>query len=224
MNIYRKNLTIMCGITFLTGLIFYGSIATIIRQHRGLSIYEIFILESIFTIAMLLFEIPWGYFADKFGYKKTLITSYILFLLSKIIFYKAYGFYLFLLEAIISSMALAGISGRDSALIYLSIGDKYSEKAFSKYNASNVAGFFIASLLSTYIIRISLDATIFYTILSYTLALVLVFFIEDVDYDKKDVSIRNSFYTLISNKNIVPFIVSMALISEATHSICIFLN
>ena len=76
----------MFAIVFLQGFIFYGPIATMYRQARGISMYDIFIIESISWILMIIFEIPWGWFADKFGYKKTIIISNLIFFVSKIIF------------------------------------------------------------------------------------------------------------------------------------------
>ena len=127
----------MCIAAFLQGLVFYGPIATIFRQYRGLNLYQIFLLQFIFTLSMILLEVPWGHFSDKFGYKKTLIVSYFLFFISKIVFYKSYNFYGFLLESIAVSMSISGISGCDSALIYLSVGERESERAFSLYSADS---------------------------------------------------------------------------------------
>ena len=224
MNNYKKNLYIMCIAAFLQGLVFYGPIATIFRQYRGLNLYQIFLLQFIFTLSMILLEVPWGHFSDKFGYKKTLIVSYFLFFISKIVFYKSYNFYGFLLESIAVSMSISGISGCDSALIYLSVGERESERAFSLYSAASAGGFFTASFLSTFMIKKSLDFPVLLTIFPYGIAFILIFFIKDVEYDKKDISIKNSFKNIAQNKNIFIFIIAIALIGETTHSICVFLN
>lgn len=221
----KKNIYLMYAIVFLQGLVFYGPIATLYRQSRGLSLNEIFILESIFVVLMLLFEIPWGYFADKFGYKITLIIAYFLFFISKIIFYEAHSFIMFLFEAVVIALAISGASGCDSALIYTSTPDKESERIFSIYSAFGSAGFFAASLLSSLIVNFSLDLTAFFTIIPYGIAFILAFFINDTNTKKKSKgSILFSFKNVLKNKWIFLFIISMALISDTTHSICVFLN
>jgi len=48
--------------------------------------YNMFLIESISWILMIIFEIPFGYFADYFGYKKTLIISNFLLLYLKLYF------------------------------------------------------------------------------------------------------------------------------------------
>ncbi|WP_258880991.1 MFS transporter [Clostridium tagluense] len=75
-------------------------------------------LESISWILMIIFEVPWGWFADKFGYKKTLVISNFIFFISKIVFYKANSFGMFFLERVLLSVSLAGISGCDIALLH----------------------------------------------------------------------------------------------------------
>ena len=127
----KTNVYLMFAIVFLQGFIFYGPIATMYRQARGISMYDIFIIESISWILMIIFEIPWGWFADKFGYKKTIIISNLIFFVSKIIFFKAYSFEMFLLERVFLAIALSGLSGCDIALIYSSIDEKKSEKILS---------------------------------------------------------------------------------------------
>ena len=214
----------MYAISYLQGLVFYGSIATIFRQSRGLTLSQIFIIESVLMLSMLLLEVPWGYQGDKFGSKRTLTISYFLFFISKIIFYKSYSFAYFLIAAIIAALSISGISGCDSALIYLSAGKEESDKAFSLYAAFSAAGFFTASFLSTFMIKISLDLPVYFTIFPYGVAFLLVFFLTDVKESNKEVKIKGSIRTVLKNKEILIFIIAIALISESTHSICVFLN
>ena len=71
----RLNIRLMYLIVFLQGFVFYGPVSTIYRLERGISMYQIFYIESIFLVLMIALEIPWGFFADSFGYKKTLLIS-----------------------------------------------------------------------------------------------------------------------------------------------------
>ena len=47
-------------------------------QENGLSMMEILLLQSIFSIGIILFEIPSGYFSDVMGRKNTIIIACIL--------------------------------------------------------------------------------------------------------------------------------------------------
>ena len=44
-------------------------------QQNGLSLTDIMILQSLFSIFLIIFEIPTGYFADVFGRKKALLIA-----------------------------------------------------------------------------------------------------------------------------------------------------
>ena len=79
----KRNLKLMYIISFLQGLVFYAPISLLYRIERGVSIIQFFILEFILLFVVVITEIPWGYFADKYGYKKTLIISYLLFFLGR---------------------------------------------------------------------------------------------------------------------------------------------
>lgn len=50
-------------------------IITIFYQENGLSMQDIFVIQSVFSLAVVLFEIPTGYFSDVFGRKKTMILG-----------------------------------------------------------------------------------------------------------------------------------------------------
>lgn len=220
----------MFAIVFLQGFVFYGPIATMYRQARGLSMYDIFIIESISWILMILFEIPWGWFADKFGYKKTIIISNLIFFISKIIFFKSYSFEMFLIERVFLSIALSGLSGCDIALIYSSSDGEKSENVFGRYNALSTSGFLVASFLTTFMIsspidKISMDRTSFLTIIPYGLAVIISLFIVDIKINKDERhKIRGSIKTALKNKQIILLVLSVALAREVVQAITVFLN
>lgn len=220
----------MFAIVFLQGFVFYGPIATIYRQARGLPMYDIFIIESISWILMILFEIPWGWFADRFGYKKTIIISNFIFFISKIIFFNAYSFGLFLLERVFLSIALSGLSGCDIALIYSSTDGDQTEKIFGRYNALSTSGFLVASFLTTFMIsspidKISMDRTSFLTIIPYGIAVIISLFIKDIEINKEEKpKLSKSLKVALKNKQIILLVLSVALAREVVQSITVFLN
>lgn len=226
----KNNKYILYAMSFLQGLVFYGAFSVIFRESRGLDLSNIFLLESIFVILMLVFEIPWGIIADKIGYKNTLVISSGLFLLSKIVFCYSYSFLGFLLEVIIVAMAISGISGCDSALLYSSIEKEESDKVFGIYGAMGTAGFLIASLISGILVKYSIGLLAFATIIPYSVAFLLSFALQDVKKDKEveleesKESILQILKLVISNKRIIVFVVAVAILGETTHSICVFFN
>ena len=106
----KRNLWIMYAIALLQGMVFYGPIATLYRQAHGLTIFQITLIESISLALLILLEIPWGIIADKIGCRHTIIFCSALYLISKIIFWKADGFAGFLVERIMLSVVESGFS------------------------------------------------------------------------------------------------------------------
>lgn len=222
----RINIYLLNVIIFLQGFVFYAPIATIYRQNRGISISEIFIIESIYMILIILLEVPWGMFADRFGYKKTLVLANFIFFMSKVFFFEANSFFLFLIERLLLAVSISGLSGCDSALLYLSLDNKdNSEKVFAKYEFFSNLGFLIGSVLATFIISISIDLAAFYTILPYALAFLVSFFLKDIkDEENNKLGIKRSIKNILKQKNILIFIIAISLITEVFQSITVFLN
>ena len=105
----KRNLWIMYAIALLQGMVFYGPIATLYRQAHGLTIFQITLIESISLALLILLEIPWGIITDKIGCRHTIIFCSALYLISKIIFWKADGFAGFLVERIMLSVVESGV-------------------------------------------------------------------------------------------------------------------
>ncbi|SKB00758.1 Predicted arabinose efflux permease, MFS family [Caloramator quimbayensis] len=223
-NLNKRNVYLMYLIIFLQGFVFYGPVAVIYRQSRGLAVSSIFIIESISWILMIILEIPWGYFADRFGYKKTLVVSNILFFISKVVFYKAHSFNMFLLERILMAFSLSGISGCDIALLYSSIDEKESEKVFGRYSALSNAGLFSASIISSFLVKYSLDSTALLTTVFYGIASIFTFFLTEVEVKNKNrINIKLCIEFIKASKNIILLMFAVSLINEVVQAVAVFL-
>lgn len=221
----KVNVYLMYVIIFLQGFVFYGPVAMLYRQSRNLSLANMFLIESISWILMIILEVPWGWFADKFGYKKTIVISNFIYFISKIVFYRANGFGMFFLERVMLSTAIAGLSGCDSALIYSSIEGKDSEKVFGIYNAFSTAGYLVASFIFTFLIKISMASTAFWTIIPYLLATVLSMFLIEVKVEHEEKpKFWQSVLSALKNKSVIILVISFALINEVVQVVSVFLN
>lgn len=220
-----KNVYLMYAIIFLQGFVFYGPVATLFRQARGLSMSEIFIIESISWVVIIILEVPWGWISDRFGYKRTLIVVNTLFFLSKIVFYLAHSFESFLLERLILSVVLSGLSGCDTAIIYDSIDPSQAQKVFGRYSAFGTLGFMLASILSAFIIPISLDYTALFTIVPYGVSVVVTFFLREVKTDVSEkTNIIQHFKSTLKDRSIWIFVFAVVLVVEVAQAVTVFLN
>lgn len=222
----NKNIPLMYAIVFLQGLVFYASVSTVYRQAKGLSLSEIFIIESVTWLLMILLEIPWGLFADRFGYKKTIVIANFIFLLSKVVFFAAASFPVFLLERVLLTLALSGLSGCDIALLHHSMTtDDHSERVFARYRWFEAGGLLIASLVSPLLISISLEATALATIVPYAAAVVLSLMLTEVSIENRAVpNIKESLLSVVRNRRILLLVFGAALGTEAVQSVTVFLN
>lgn len=223
----------MYCIALLQGMIFYGPVATLYRQAVGVSVFQITIIESISLALMIFLELPWGIIADRVGYKKVMIFCSFLYLISKLVFWKANGFGGFLAERILLSIVSSGLSGVDVSILYLSTSKKNSQKVFGiYYNLSTIGLIFAAGIYSLFL-GANLRLAGFMTVISYGMAAILALFLVEVklevksEDERKNNTVKNfvlNLTTLLRNKYFLLFLISVALLNETHQTITVFLN
>lgn len=186
----------MYGISLLQGMVFYGPIATLYRQAAGVSVFEITLIESISLALCIVLEMPWGIVADRIGYKNTMVISCLIYVVSKLVFWKADSFGGFLLERIMLSVVMAGMSGCDVSLLYLSCRDGESHKVFGVYNLLNTAGLLAASLIFSAAVRDDYRMAGFLTVLTYGAAAVLAFGLKEVKENRNEKKEKGRFFSV----------------------------
>ena len=227
---YKRNIILLWGIALLQGMVFYAPVATLYRQAAGLGIFHITLIESISLWLMLCLEIPWGWAADRIGYRKTLLICCSLFFISKIIFWQAEGFSGFLLERILLSVVCAGLSGVDSAMLYLSCGEEDSHRVFSIYENLGQAGILAAAGIYALWIGENYRLAAFLTMLSYGLAALLSLGLQEVvpaPGDREKASPENMLAVLkgqICNPGVLLLLLAVGLLNECHQTITVFLS
>lgn len=102
------------------------------RDH-GLSMKDVLILQSIYSISVVFMEIPSGYLADLWGRRKTLILGSVLGTCGFIIYSFSFDFLGFLMAQICLGAAQSFIGGCDSAMLYDSLKSDNKEHLYLKY-------------------------------------------------------------------------------------------
>lgn len=179
----RRNVALLFAVYFLQGLCFYSPVATLYRLEAGLTLFQTGLLESISLAAMLLLEIPWGRAADRIGHRRTLVICSALFALSKVVFWKARAFPDFLAERLILAVALAGLSGCDSAYLFACVGEKESQRIFGLWNAVQTAGLLVAGMSASLFLSEHYRRGALWTVLSYSAAALLTLLLTDPEED-----------------------------------------
>lgn len=226
----KKNIYLLYAVSFLQGMVFYAPIATLYRQNRGVDIFQITLIESCSLALCLLLEIPWGVVADRIGYKNTLLFCNILYVVSKIVFWQAHGFTMFLVERLMLSVVCSGLSGCDIAMLYLSCGkEESSQKVFGVYSAMATAGLLAAAGITPLLLRYGDSQTAFFTILTYGAAAVLTVFLTNTEKPVENLptlcgQMRELFQVIRRDGRFLPFLLAAALFSECRQTILTFLN
>lgn len=218
----------MYAMALLQGMVFYSPIATLYRQAQGVTVFQITVIESISLALGILLEIPWGIVADKIGYRKTMVFCSGLYFVSKIIFWKATGFGGFLAERILLSVVLAGYSGVDSSILYLSCDGKDTQKVFGVYNSLGTVGLLIAAAVFSVFVQDDYALAGLLTVVSYGFAALLSMGLTEVKQIRveksESESFKSTFQNALSNRNLLLFLVAVAFMSETHQTITVFLN
>ena len=219
----------MYVITLLQGMIFYSAVATLYRQAAGITIFQIAVMESISYALQLILELPWGILADRLGYKNTMVVCNVLFFLSKIVFWRADSFGMFLLERVLLSIVFAGISGVDESIVYLSCHEDYAHKAFGIIEGAGTAGMLAASAIYSIFINGRYRLAGFLTVISYGIAMVLTFFLKEVKRmestkEKPWKEFSKILKDTVRRKELLLFLIGGAIISEIHQTVTVFLN
>ncbi len=224
----KKNIYLMYAIALLQGMVFYGPIATLYRQANGLTVFQITLIESISYLLCILFEVPWGIIADRIGYKKAMIFCCNLYLVSKIVFWRADGFFDFLLERIMLSIVIAGLSGVDTGILYLSCNKGESQKVFSIYNGLGLIGLLFAAFVFSAFVGTDYSVAALLTVITYGVAAVLSVFLDEVkSTEARSVcfsDLKAVFVRIRKDRKFILFLISVAFLSQTHQTVTVFLN
>ena len=127
---YSKNIKTYYLYSTFAELLILGPILVLFLVAKGLSFTEIMVLQSISTIAVVLFEVPTGAVADKIGRKESLLLGSLLWAVSLGNYVVGNSFPMFMLAEVIFSLGATFKSGADNALIYDSLKVMGREKEF----------------------------------------------------------------------------------------------
>lgn len=224
----KRNIYIMYAIALLQGMVFYGPIATLYRQAQGVSIFQITLIESISLALCIILEVPWGVVADKIGYRKTMVFCCGLYFVSKIVFWQAESFGAFLTERIMLSVVIAGLSGVDSSILFLSAKEGESQKVFGVYNALGTVGLLTAAAVFALWVKDNYKLAGALTVISYGLAAALAFLLKEVKGEGGESLNFGHFKEVLkdslSDKRLVIFLLAVAFLRESHQTITVFLN
>lgn len=113
------NISRLYVFAFLKMTLFPMAIITLFwKDHIGLSLTEILVLQGLFSVASVVMEYPSGYISDRLGYRAALLIATLFGILGWSFYLVAATFTGVLLAELLLGVCYAFISGSDSALLF----------------------------------------------------------------------------------------------------------
>ncbi len=182
----RRACVLMCLIAFLQGFVLYAPVAALYRTGAGLTLTQIALLESLSYVLTVALEVPLGALCARIGYKRMLVLVNFVFFASKLVFWRAYGFGMFLAERVLMSVVSAGLSGCDDAYLYLAAGPEEAQRAFGRYSVSGTVGLLASSAAFTLLFSDAWRAAALWTAVFYGAAAACALALPDAPASKAD--------------------------------------
>ena len=158
-----KSLIPMALAMIAAGFDFYVPVSAFFLESRGLSLTDIFMLESVLVASILVAEIPAGVIGDRFDRRRLVCAGFVFNAIAEILFAAGTNFSIYALSFVMSGLSIAMLTGVQDAYIYDSLGDDADEKAVGAWGhlsalmlTAGVTGSVVGSALGS--VDISLPA------------------------------------------------------------------
>jgi MFS family permease len=129
----RSNITKLYLIKIAKWFMLYMPIVVPFYKANGLGMKDVMLLQGVYSVTIVILEIPSGYFADVLGRKSTLIIGAFMGFLGFLTYSLSFGFWGFLIAETVLGIGQSFVSGSDSALLYDSLLDMKREGDYIKF-------------------------------------------------------------------------------------------
>lgn len=133
-NIYRLYIIKLSKWLMLTMPILF-----LFYKENGLATQELFVLKAMYSVSIVVLEVPSGYLGDIWGRKATMVLGSILGFVGFALYCTATGFWTFLACEMILGAGQSFISGSDSAMLYDSLQAAKREEEYLKYEGKIIS-------------------------------------------------------------------------------------
>jgi len=232
--ISKRNIPLMYTIDSLTWGRFFIPVLALFYIASQVPLEQFAIIMGVFSLAILVLEIPSGVIADLLGKKRALRLGYLLFTLELILIAFFDGFWIFLIAKIISGIGVSFTSGTTEALVYDTLKRDRREKEHKRIsgNLQMVANISMAIvfIIGAYLFTINYKLPAIVSIPFSFIAFLLTFFLIDPYKNKTKVNWKNSIkhlregLKLFRKNGFVKYITFFALFTGTTVSIMLSMS
>jgi MFS family permease len=168
-------------------------VVVLFYQENGMNMQQIFMLKSIYSLGIVVMEIPSGYLADVWGRKKTLLTGAVLGSAGFALYSFSYGFWAFAAAELVLGIGYSFISGADAAMLYDTLKTSKKEGEYIKQegritSAGNFSEAF-AGICGGLLATISLRMPFYFQFVIASVAVPAAFFLKEPRVHAKELAV-----------------------------------
>ncbi len=114
----KRNLTALYLVKIAKWMNLVMPVIVLFYKSNGLTMKDIFLLQSVYSLTLMTLEIPTGYFADRVGRKSSILFGSMLGFTGYLVYSFSFGFWQFVIAEVILGVSQSLVSGADSAMLY----------------------------------------------------------------------------------------------------------
>ena len=93
-------------------------VSVLFPQSRGLGFDQVMLLSAIYSVVVILIDVPTGVLADRIGRRQSMLAGALAMVASGVTAYFAHSFSMFAVSTVLAAMSMALCSGADSAYLF----------------------------------------------------------------------------------------------------------
>lgn len=190
---YQRNITLLYAFSFFWLALVIIPVIVPFFASKGLSLADVFVLQAIFAGAVVLFEVPSGYFADLVGRRNALIAGSFLHGLGFTILCFADSFAGLVLFEITVGIGMSLLSGSDLSLLYdsqlaLNLSPREKVRGVARQRLVMACAEGIASLLAAVLVLWSFDLLVYANAVIAWVPLLIALQLVEVPFERMSAS------------------------------------
>jgi MFS family permease len=217
---YKRNIYLFIIFDFLTTLSPLTFIYALFLSSRDISLVQIGLIISVYQISKLIFEVPSGYFSDRYGRKKCGIIGQFTFIIFLILTLITHSYILFLSTALIRGISYAFLSGTADCIFSESILKECPEEMDRLMGIDKILYYTsigLSSIIGGLLAKYSYESVFYFNIIIQTISLICMFmFKETIDTNTgkmEKVEISTSLKYSFKDKKVVYLILLPAILA-----------
>lgn len=129
----QRNLTALYIIKVSKWLLLVMPVVVLFYKSNGMTMQDIFTLQAVYSVTLMVLEIPTGYFADYAGRRTSILVGSFFGFIGFSIYSFSSGFWEFVVAETVLGVGVSLVSGADSAMLFDSLASAGKSEKYTRY-------------------------------------------------------------------------------------------